>query len=630
MEVVFLFVLIIALLLVGVPIAVSLGLSSMIFLLAFSDTTLASIAQSLYQAMAGHYTLLAIPFFILASSFMSTGGVAQRIIRFAIAIVGHLHGGLAIAGVLACMLFAALSGSSPATVVAIGSIVIAAMRQVGYTKEFAAGVICNAGTLGILIPPSIVMVVYASATDVSVGRMFLAGVIPGMLAGLMLMTTIYIFARLRGMPKGDWLGWGEVSTSLVDAFWGLMLIAIIMVGIYGIPGVTNAIFTPTEAAAVASVYAFLVAIFVYRDIGPLKSRPWLTADEQPRYSLGFRVLIFALIGFCLHWFGSGTAPAHPYPRAIGGPVAIAWVAICIAMGWAMSRFPDARRKIGLAMIAVLGVLPTLYVLWQAMPGSFRLAEAAVAGVISIVLLPQIAGIALALLTAALLIAVVMLPPVVFVFSLETSSQSAEESGASFAQTLGGGAAALAKGTANSLLWFIPSLFHRDTKNTLLDAGRLTITLMFIIANALILKHVLTDEQIPQHIAEAMLSAGLGPVAFLIVVNVILLIGGQFMEPSGLIVIVAPLVFPIALSLGIDPIHLGIIMVVNMEIGMITPPVGLNLFVTSGVAKMPMLAVVRAALPFLAVLFVFLILVTYIPWISTALPNSLMGPEIITN
>jgi C4-dicarboxylate transporter DctM subunit len=154
--------------------------------------------------------------------------------------------------------------------------------------------------------------------------------------------------------------------------------------------------------------------------------------------------------------------------------------------------------------------------------------------------------------------------------------------------------------------------------------------MFIIANALILKHVLTDEQIPQHIAEAMLSAGMGPIMFLIVVNVILLIGGQFMEPSGLIVIVAPLVFPIAISLGIDPIHLGIIMVVNMEIGMITPPVGLNLFVTSGVAGMPMMAVVRAALPFLAVLFVFLILITYIPWLSTYLPTKFMGPEIVLN
>ncbi|MEC7256182.1 MAG: TRAP transporter large permease [Pseudomonadota bacterium] len=476
MDVVLLFAMVMAFLLIGVPIAVSLGMSSIIFLLAFSDTSLASIAQSLYQAMAGHYTLLAIPFFILASSFMSTGGVAKRIIRFSIACVGHLRGGLAIAGVFACMIFAALSGSSPATVVAIGTIVIAAMKQAGYTKEFAAGVICNAGTLGILIPPSIVMVVYASATDVSVGRMFLAGVIPGLLAGVMLMVTIYIMAIVRDMPKGEWLGWGEIWSSFREAFWGLMLIVIIMVGIYGIPGVTGAIFTPTEAAAVASVYAAIVALFVYRDMGPLKPRAAQSLSAA------------AVDG----------APGRPL-TLLGKPYAI-----------------------------------------------------------------------------------------------------------------------------------VTAFFHRDTRDTLLEAGKLTIMLMFIIANALILKHVLTDEQIPQQIASAMLSAGFGPVMFLIVVNVILLIGGQFMEPSGLIVIVAPLVFPIAIQLGIDPIHLGIIMVVNMEIGMITPPVGLNLFVTSGVAGLSMMGVVRAALPFLMVLFVFLILITYVPFLSTWLPISLMGPEIITN
>ncbi len=176
---------------------------------------------------------------------------------------------------------------------------------------------------------------------------------------------------------------------------------------------------------------------------------------------------------------------------------------------------------------------------------------------------------------------------------------------------------------------ITDWFHKDTKHALFEAGKLTITLMFIIANALILKHVLTEERIPQMITEALLSAGFGPIMFLIVVNVLLLIGGQFMEPSGLIVIVAPLVFPIAVELGIDPIHLGIIMVVNMEIGMITPPVGLNLFVTAGVAGMPVLAVVRAALPWVGIMFLFLILVTYVPALSTWLPTLLMGPEIIT-
>lgn len=456
MQVVLLFTMVIGFMLIGVPIAVSLGLSSIIFLMIFSDSSLGSIAQTLFNAFAGHFTLLAIPFFILASTFMSTGGVARRIIRFAIACVGHFQGGLAIAGVFACMLFAALSGSSPATVVAIGTIVIAGMRQVGYSKDFAAGVICNAGTLGILIPPSIVMVVYASAVDVSVGRMFLAGVIPGLVAGFMLMVGIYVAAKVRNLPAQDWSGWAEILSAARDAGWGLFLIVIILGGIYG------GIFTPTEAAAVAAVYAFVIANFVYKDMGPLKG------EGDHRHSLLAR------------------------PQSL-----------------------------------------------------------------------------------------------------------------------------------------ITVFFHPDTKHTLFEAGKTTVMLLFIIANALILKHVLTDEQIPQAIAGAMLKAGFGPVMFLVIVNVILLIGGQFMEPSGLIVIVAPLVFPIAISLGIDPIHLGIIMVVNMEIGMITPPVGLNLFVTSGVAQMPMMRVVKAAMPWLAILFLFLIMVTYIPWLSTVLPTALMGPEIIT-
>ncbi|MEM6943435.1 MAG: TRAP transporter large permease subunit, partial [Pseudomonadota bacterium] len=294
MTVVLLFALVIGLLMIGVPVAISLGLASTIFLLAFSDTTLASIAGTLFNAFDGHATLLAIPFFILASSFMSTGGVARRIIRFAIACVGHLRGGLAIAGVFACMMFAALSGSSPATVVAIGTIVIGAMRQVGYSKEFAAGVICNAGTLGILIPPSIVMVVYATATDTSVGRMFLAGILPGLIAGLMLMIGIYIAARIKNMPAQRFAGIAEIWDSFRDAFWGLFLIAIIMIGIYGIPGLTPAIFTPTEAAAVSAVYAFLVANFVYRDMGPLR------APEGEEYPLPLRRKPYSLVTAWVH------------------------------------------------------------------------------------------------------------------------------------------------------------------------------------------------------------------------------------------------------------------------------------------------------------------------------------------
>ena len=283
--------------------------------------------------------------------------------------------------------------------------------------------ICNAGTLGILISPSIVTVVYAVSVNVSVGRMISAGVLPVILAGLMLLATIYLMARLRILPKATWQGLGEIMASGREAGWSLFLIVIILGGIH------LGVFSPTDAAAVAAIYAFIVSNFVYRDMGPL-----------------------AATGAC------------PFRR------------------------PHA--------------LVTVFV-------------------------------------------------------------------------------------------------HRDTKDTVFQAGRLTVDLLFVNANALILKHVLTEEHVPQQITNAMLAAGLGPIGFLIAVNVILLIGGQFMEPSGLLVSVAPLVSPIAIELGIDPIRLGIIMVVNMKIGMITPPVGLHLFVT------------------------------YVPLLSTFLPTILMGQEIIT-
>ncbi|MGE3646331.1 MAG: TRAP transporter large permease [Beijerinckiaceae bacterium] len=465
MSAIYLFGVVLVLLLVGVPISVALGLSSLTFIIFFTDESLRSIALKFYESTQ-HYTLLAIPFFILASGFMSTGGVAQRIIRFAIAAVGSFRGGLAMAGVFACMLFAALSGSSPATVVAIGSIAIAGMRQVGYTKEFAAGVICNAGTLGILIPPSIVMVVYAAATDVSVGRMFLGGVLPGLVAGLMLMIGIYVAARWQNLPAQPFAGFREIARSAGDAAWGLFLIVIIIGGIYG------GVFTPTEAAAVAAVYSFVVALFVYRDMGPLKAVPFLREGE-------------------------------------------------------------------------------------------------------------------------------------------------------------GAGAALGRWIKDFVVCFVPACVHRDTHKVLVGSARTTIMPMFIIANALLFAHVLTAERIPDAITNWMVGAGFNWFTFLIAVNILLLLGGQFMEPSGLLLIVAPVVFPIAMKLGIDPIHLGIIMVVNMEIGMITPPVGLNLFVTSGITGMSLVQVVRAAAPWVAILFLFLIIVTYVPFLSTWLPTMLMGPETVT-
>ncbi|MFZ9842107.1 MAG: TRAP transporter large permease [Burkholderiaceae bacterium] len=424
-----LFVLLFAFMFLGMPISIALGLSSLLTIMMFAQDSLASLAIKLFET-SEHYTLMAIPYFILGGALMSTGGVAKRLIRFATACVGHIRGGLAISAVLACTFFAAVSGSSPATVVAIGSIMIAGMVKSGYTQKFAAGVMANAGTLGILMPPSIVMVVYAAVTELSVGRLFLAGILPALLLALVLMVAIYVRARIENLPAQPKASMTEVLASGRDAIPGFLLLVIIMGGIYG------GVFTPTEAAAVAALYAVVVSLFVYKD-----------------------------------------------------------------------------------------------------------------------------------------------------------------------------------------------LKLKDLPHTFVEASKTTVMLMFIIGNAMLFAHVLTTERIPQIIAEQIVAFGMEPWQFLIVVNIILLIAGNFMEPTAIILILAPIFFPIATQLGIDPIHLGIIMVVNMEIGMITPPVGLNLFVTSGITGMPLMAVVRAAMPWLSLLLIFLIIITYVPTISTFLPDLLMGKAL---
>nr|WP_320011889.1 TRAP transporter large permease subunit [uncultured Desulfobulbus sp.] len=443
--------------LLGMPIAFALGLSSISTILFFSNDSLASVALKLFEALSAHYTLLAIPFFILSSAFLSTGGVAKRIIRFALSIVGHIRGGMAMASVMACMIFAAVSGSSPATVAAIGSIVIVGMVRAGYPESFAAGVITNAGTLGILIPPSIVMLVYAAATEESAARMFMAGFIPGLMMGGLLMVAIYIVARIKKIPALPWAGFREVFGSMASAMGGLMLIVIVLGSIYG------GIASPTEAAAVSAIYAFGVAIFGYRDIGPMKHIPWRKDGE------------------------------------------------------------------GIGSLLVRNTVQSL------------------------IALPKCVG-------------------------------------------------------------------DKDVKKVLLDASKVSIMLLFIIANAMLFAHVLTSERIPHHLAEMILGMGLEAWSFLIVVNLLLLAAGNFMEPSAILLIMAPILFPIAVKLGIDPIHLGIIMVVNMEIGMLTPPVGLNLFVTAGITGKSIGWVIRASFPWLMLLLVFLALITYIPEISLFLPE----------
>jgi C4-dicarboxylate transporter DctM subunit len=412
----------------GMPISISLGLSSILSILFFGRDSIASMALKIFET-SEHFTLLAIPFFILGGVLMSTGGVAKRLIRFSIACVGHMRGGLAIASILACTFFAAVSGSSPATVVAVGSIMIAAMTKAGYPLRFASGVICNAGTLGILIPPSIVMVVYCAVTEQSVGRMFLAGIVPGLLLAFILMVSVYIYARIVDLPALKRATFKELVVSAKDAIWGFILLFIIMGGIYG------GVFTPTEAAAVAAFYAMLVSVFIYKDI---------TIKDLPR---------------------------------------------------------------------------------------------------------------------------------VFI-----------------------------------------------------DASKSTTMLMFIVANAMLFAHVLTTERIPQLMAEQILNAGLSPLMFLLLVNIILIIAGDFMEPTAIILILTPVFFPIAMKLGIDPIHLGIMLVVNMEIGMVTPPVGLNLFVTSAITGQTLVQVLRGALPWMTILVVYLGIITYFPKISTILPDYLMGKQ----
>ncbi|WP_159991585.1 TRAP transporter large permease [Pelistega ratti] len=422
MSIIVLFSTLFLLMIIGVPIAISLGLAGSVVIIFFSNDSLSSVAVKIFET-SEHYTLLAIPFFLLAGVFMTTGGVARRLIDFANATVGHIRGGLAIASVLSCMLFAALSGSSPATVAAVGSIAIAGMVRSGYPIEFGTGIITNAGTLGILIPPSVVMVVYAAATEQSVGRLFMAGVVPGALLGLILMVAIYIIARKKNLPALPRATFREWLKAAREAFWGITLMVIILGGIY------SGIFTATEAAAVAAVYAFFIAVFVFKDI-KLKECP----------------------------------------------------------------------------------------------------------------------------------------------------------------------------------------------KVLLEAGKLSVMLMFIIANAMLFAHVLTTEQIPQQLTEIVTGMDLKAWEFLIIVNLVLLFAGAFMEPSAIILILAPIVFPIATHLGIDPIHLGIIMVVNMEIGLLTPPIGLNLFVASVITKLPLSHVIRATMPWLTIMLLFLILITYIPEISLALPD----------
>jgi C4-dicarboxylate transporter, DctM subunit len=418
------FLLLFGLMLTGMPVSISLGLTVLTFLFTMTTVPITSVALKLFTGIE-RFEIMAIPFFILAGNFLTHGGVARRMIAFASSMVGHWHGGLALAGVMACALFAAVSGSSPATVVAIGSIILPAMVKQGFPKRFGAGVITTSGALGILIPPSIVMVMYSVATNTSVGQLFMAGVVPGLVLATMLGLTTWYRARKNNYPRLPKASWAERFRTFRESIWGLFLIIVVIGGIY------SGIFTPTEAAAMSAVYAFFVAVFVYRD---------LTLKKVPK--------------------------------------------------------------------------------------------------------------------------------------------------------------------------------------VLLDSANMSAMLLYIITNAVMFSFLMTSEQIPQVMAAWMLDKGLGVVAFLLFVNVLLLLAGNVMEPSSIVLIMAPILFPVAMKLGIDPVHFGIIMVVNMEVGMCHPPVGLNLYVASGITKMGITELTIAVWPWLLTMLVFLVIVTYWPALSIWLPQTL--------
>ncbi|SDI09693.1 C4-dicarboxylate transporter, DctM subunit [Arthrobacter subterraneus] len=415
-----LIVILFALLFTSTPIAVALGLTSFIYFFYFTTIPLTQVPERLFNSL-NSFPLMAIPFFVLAANLMSRGGISKRLIDASNSLVGQFRGGLAMTAVLSCMFFAAISGSSPATVVAVGTLIIPAMIRHGYGKDFSIGLVTTSGSLGILIPPSIPLIIYGIATEQSIGDLFIAGIGPGIMAGVMLLILAIVISRRRGYGSGEnsiVLTRTQKIKSLRDATLSLALPGFVLGGIY------TGFFTPTEAAAMAVFYALIVSLFVYREIGA-----------------------------------------------------------------------------------------------------------------------------------------------------------------------------------------------KDLWSILLSSARTSAMVMFVVASGILFSFVLSSERIPTKVSAALLESNLSPLMFLIMINVLLLIVGMFMETSSAILILAPVLLPVGLALGIDPIHLGIIMVLNLEIGMMTPPLGLNLFVASGLTGKNIIDVAKAAAPSVGVLLIALILVTFIPQIA---------------
>ena len=498
------FILLVSLMLTGMPISIALGLTVLVFLFTLSSVKTEIVAQKLFTGLE-KFEIMAIPFFILAGNFLTHGGVARRMINFASALVGHWHGGLALAGVIACALFAAVSGSSPATVVAIGSVVLPAMVAQGFPKRFGAGVITTSGSLGILIPPSIPMVIYAVSTNTSIGKLFMAGVVPGLvLAGCLGFTTWYI-ARKNGYPRQSPMNGRTSFRATLSAGFGLVVCMPII------------LLVPLFAAA---------AIY----------------DTIKDTTAGV-----AALGGVAKW-------------------ALSIQGIWLVTGYVLSKFG-----------VNLGLRNEALKVWSAFWES-------VWGLLLIIIV--IGGIYAGLFTPT-----------------EAAAMSA-------------------------VYAFIVAMFiYRDMPlkalpGILLSSANTSAMLLYIITNAVLFSFLMTNENIPQAIADWIVAQGLGPIAFLLVVNVLLLLAGNVMEPSSIILIMAPILFPVAVKLGIDPIHFGILITVNMEVGLCHPPVGLNLYVASGITKMGITELTVAVWPWLLTMLLFLIVVTYWPGLSLFLPRLL--------
>jgi C4-dicarboxylate transporter DctM subunit len=547
------FVLLFGLMLTGMPVSISLGLTVLAFLFAMTQVPIESVALKLFTGIE-RFEIMAIPFFILAGNFLTHGGVARRMINFATSIVGHWHGGLGLAGVMACALFAAVSGSSPATVVAIGSIVLPAMVKAGFPKRFGAGVITTSGALGILIPPSIVMVMYSVATNTSVGTLFMAGVVPGLMLAFMLGALTWYRARKNHYPRmplaAGRTGAQATIASLAGLCASLFFIAAPIVALW--------LLTRQLFASGGGI------LLVLAGIGWLLAARRLTASAfvlRWMFTLGFAVtppvVAYGLIGLFAPSLG----------LSLLAVLSAAWLAALVPLA---KRADLVRHGALEARHEALAVWKSF---WESVWG-LLLVIVVLGGIYSGVFTPT---------EAAAMSAVYAFFVAVFVYR---------------------------------------DMSLKQLPKVLLDSANMSAMLLYIITNAVLFSYLLTSEQIPQAMADWMIAQGLGAVGFLLMVNVLLLLAGNVMEPSSIVLITAPILFPVASRLGINPIHFGILITVNMEVGMCHPPVGLNLYVASGITKMGITELTIAVWPWLLTMLVFLGVVTYVPQVSLWLPRVL--------